>query len=124
MKRREILQQRSVIAKTPEEWDMRVNEALVELTGNAKNTPTLTRTIKENSYEAIIDYYIVVETPENATDRAHIRGEYHTCDECPHLVKKQDKRFKNLECDNGQRVIACRCDEACEWFYERLEGAK
>ena len=124
MIRREVLQQRTVIAATAAEWDAKVNAALRELMADTKKAPTIERSMEGGQHVAIIEYYVVVEKPENAADRAHLRGEYHTCDECPHLVKVDDKRVKNLMCDNGQRVIACKCDDACPWFYERLEGAR
>lgn len=39
MKRQEVKQQRTVFAITPEEWDMRVNRALFDLSQDTRKEP-------------------------------------------------------------------------------------
>ena len=121
MKRVDVLQQRTVISTDPADWDRQVNEAIRDVSGKARNAPTIRRQMNAGELIAVIEYFATNETPEDAIDREHLKGHFYTCDDCPYLEKVTDKRFKNLSCSYGMRAIACRCDDACLWFYEQME---
>ena len=67
--------------------------------------------------------YIVYENEtrivETIKDEFEIRGEKHTCIECPYFVRPTDGRIKYTRCGAGQGI--CKRDSACcEQFYEWL----
>lgn len=120
MKREDRKQQRTVEALTPEAWDRKVNEVLLTLPHNTRHMPTMERTVENGVYRAVIDYYVQVEEPEDAQDRAHLAGIRYTCADCPHLIKVEDRRVKRLTCDRTGEYTRHDMD-ACVWYYERME---
>lgn len=124
MIRKEIKQQRTVYALTPEEWDAKVNRALFEITEDTRKEPVVTREKTPDGWLAIIEYYSLKTVAETIRDEYELRGERHTCDECPHLCKVNDRRVKHLDCDRGMRYSTLCSQEACEWFYEELHKGR
>lgn len=120
MKRQEVKQQRTVFSLTPEDWDMRVNRALFQLSQDTRKAPEVIREKTADGYLAIIEYWEMKEEAETIRDEFILRGEYHRCDECPHIRRVEDRRIKHLECERGMKATTTCGDEACDWFYEQL----
>ena len=125
MKRREVRQQKTIIAMTPEEWDERVNDALSHMLDDTRNTPTIERTrTSDGGYMAVIEYWKEYQEPETLRDEFYLRGEVYRCADCPHLRKNPDKRVRWLECALGMKGVTQGCDEVCDWFYEQVHKGK
>lgn len=69
----------------------------------------------------IITYESVRVIPETVKDEYELRGEKHTCIECPHYRRPTDGRVKYTKCF----VSGMNCnggDRCCEQFYEWLSN--
>lgn len=94
----------------PERFEARMNEALAGLTDpevhlyeNMPFTATIIYTVRRNMPEDVLELFEMVEGN-------------HTCAECPHLVRPDDKRKKWCTC--SVKSTRTRSDSrACEYFY-------
>lgn len=122
MKRREVPQQKTIIAMTPEEWDERVNGALAKMLDDTRSKPEIIERTKtsDGGYMAIIQYWKEYQEPECIRDEFHLKGVVYRCDDCPHLRRSTDKRIKWLECGKGMYETTKGSSEACDWFYEQV----
>jgi hypothetical protein len=111
-----IPQMRPITGSTPEEAAHKFNEAIIEL---APLHPTFTR--EGDVY--YIQYTIEIKEAETTADEHELKGEHHTCKECPHCIRDRN-RFGDIDARkvygtcaiNGERV-RLRAD-VCDTFYE------
>jgi len=125
MKRKEVQQQKTIIAATPEEFDQQVNSFLATLLDDTRKHPALDRSrTPDGGFQAIIDYWREVQEAETIRDEFVLRGERYRCDDCPHLRREKDRRIKWLTCEKGMKSATQAGDEVCDWFYEQLQKAR
>ena len=67
----------------------------------------------------IITYESVRIIPETTKDEYELRGEEHSCIECPYYERPTDGRVKNTKC-HMVGLLRCGGDDCCEKFYEWL----
>lgn len=81
--------------------------------------------ITSEDYHPAIGHYAKVrwqETfcePENAKDRAELKGKSYYCGECPFFVLHHDRRIKYSVCNEGHEVWFDK--PACIGLYEKIE---
>lgn len=125
MKRREVRQQKTIIAMTPEEWDEKVNAALATMLDDTRKEPTIERTRAEDGcLMAVIEYWKLCQEAESIRDDFYLHGIEFRCDDCPQLRHINDKRVKWLECAKGMKDYTRGESEACDWYYEQVWKAR
>ena len=116
MRHMTIPQMRPITGSTPEEAAQRFNEAMMEL---APLHPSFVR--EGNTY--YIQYSVTISEAENVADEHELKGDRHTCKECPHLIRDRN-RFGDIDARKvygtcamtGERM---RLREAvCDIYYE------
>lgn len=116
MKRTIVPQMRAITGSTPEEAALSFNEAIMEL---APLHPTFER--EGNTY--YIQYSIEIVEAESIKDERELKGEHHTCKECPHCIRDRN-RFGDIDARKvygtcaitGERVRLR--EEVCDTYYE------
>lgn len=115
MKHITIPQVKPITGNTPQEAAMLFNQAIMEL---APMNPQWTR--EGDTY--YITYLVEYNEAENLVEEHELKGERHTCGECPHCVRDMN-RFGEADmrkkwatcCCTGQRI---RIDEnVCDEYY-------
>ena len=122
MRSREMMQQRTILASTAEEWDAKINEVLASLP-EGKAEPHVIRERTEDGFMAVVEYIVYVREPEDIYDEFALRGIHYHCEDCPHLSKSEDKRVKWHECDLGMKELTKESSMACEWYLEQIVKA-
>lgn len=123
MKSKDIKQQKTILATTPEEWDARINAALANLP-ECKCEPNIVRERTADGFMAVIEYYYTDRVPEDIIDEFALRGIHYYCEDCPHLRLASDKRVKWHDCDLGMKHLTQKSSIACEWYYEQIKKAE
>lgn len=90
----------------------RVNEVMEE---QGERSPALSLHL-DKGFCAVVTYEVREEIPETEEEKAHARGLYLTCGQCPHFRKADDKRVRWGECSRGGRTKESM--PACEYRYE------
>lgn len=117
MLEKNIPRQKTVFANTPGDWDDMVNQAIDQLPDY--KTLNIHREKTDDGFLAILEYTVNERIPEDIREEKEMQGIRLKCDDCPHLVRVQDKRVKYLECDLGMRELTQANMRACMWRYEQ-----
>ncbi len=121
MKRKDVRQQKTIIAATPEEWDEKINAALASLPCDA--APEIIRERKDGEFMAVVEYTLTEYEPEDIMDEFDLKGVTYRCCDCPQLKKSPDKRVKWHDCMLGMKELTKESSIACEWYYEQIKKA-
>ena len=108
----------TIQTRDAEEFDARCNDA--SRTYSNKDVKVTRMFDAELGFIAFVTWTEREAIPENAKDRAELRGERYVCGECPYYVRPTDGRVKNTDCSyDGSRVWFDKC--ACETLYLAIE---
>lgn len=122
MRSKKIKQQRTILALTPEEWDEKINAALMSLPCSTETT--IIRERKDGEFMAVVEYTITEYEPEDIAEEFELRGTTFHCCDCPQLKKSPDKRVRWHECMLGMKELTKESSIACEWYYEQVKKAE
>lgn len=107
-----------VAANTPEEFELKLNTVLTDISG-CKHEIVFNLNA---GFCAYITYKMSAYIPECVMDEYELDGIRFSCADCPNYVRSFDGRVKYTRCQRGER---CHADKAaCEWFYEELDEGR
>ena len=111
---------KTIQTRDPVEFDDLLEKILEEI---QDHHPETTRFFDASiGHCAYIKWEEVHRIPEDAADRAQLKGIEYRCIECPYFVISQDKRVKHSECEKGRSTRADA--RACAKLYEMIEEGK
>ena len=79
---------------------------------------------ERHNFCAYVTYEEVERVPEDLKDEYELMGVAFTCGDCPHRQHTEDRRVKRFACNAGVEAYVCKCDPACNRFYEELQAGK
>lgn len=116
MKNVKTEQFRIITGGTVEEYQNRLNAALVEL--RDKNPQVEFH--QSNPMFAYIRYTLTDQIPEDLADEYKLMGIRFTCyDDCVHCWGQGDRRRTRYECEKEIKGLFPRMEPCCEEFYRR-----
>ena len=116
MKKQNTFTQKTIVADTAEEFDLKMNAVL-----DAAFDPEIIYKQGEK-FCAIVKMPRVIEH-KCISEIYEERGEGHLCGECIYFDKPTDRRIKYTKCTHRSHTV-CYGDRACNLFYELLEEGR
>lgn len=109
-----------VEAETPKGYEEAFEEAINGL-GDIETSVIDVEMVKGH-YVSIIEYYVEVPGKDDMTikDEFHINGIRYNCENCPHMKKPKDRRYKTTSCPFAKYGVVRIDQEACDRFYTLL----
>ncbi len=114
MKTKKTKRVRVVDGADAAQFEERLNDVLGEI-----ESPEITFD-RNRPFLAYVTYTETVEIPTTIREAYEMRGETHTCKECPYFEKQTDRRRKYSICDLGEHCTAE--SDACDLFYKMLNS--
>lgn len=106
----------------PAEFELRMNEALINL-----SDPEI-KLYDNTQFTAVITYYVCRDMPENVLELFEmVEGKGYTCEACPYFEKSEDKRKKWGSCkltSQPTRIDSRACERFYVYRYRVLSDAK
>lgn len=101
----------TIQARTPEEFDERINAILED-----PNLVGHVLTYRGDGFTACIEYTTEEKFFENVKEEFEARGDVYYCDECPFIEEPEDRR-RRTTCATGSPN---RYGKACLYLYEKI----
>ena len=108
---------RCIHASCPEEFEILINEILMEHPKADCNIDHLL------PYTCHVWYSVTVNVPETLADKYELRGDMHYCIECPHIdrPRNSNKNQKTFPCQYANYGMTRTDSPCCDRYYEILE---
>lgn len=118
MKSYKVQQIKCIQEQTAEEFERRVNEALMSI-----DYPKIEMD-KNVPFTCYIFFTKTFEEPETVAERYELQGMNRTCADCPHLERTSDRRRKMFPCPYSEYGITRITTPACDRYYIEMEQTK
>ena len=111
--------QETVMADTPEVFDLKMNDIFLRASSSGKEP--VVKFFDQMGFCATVRYFVSEAVPESLADKYELEGNSYLCSECPYFKMPEDRRRKNVRCERSGCLVDAGT-RACDIFYLSLEG--